>query len=94
MRLIDAEKLFEEVGQIKPRNKEHYKTIGEFMNMITNSETINFRPKGEWIDREHCQVDEDAYDVAICPNCKAEITLEYSNDNFCPNCGCDCRGDK
>lgn len=52
------------------------------------------RPKGEWIDREHCQVDEDAYDVAICPNCKAEITLEDPNDNFCPNCGCDCRGDK
>lgn len=41
MRLIDANKLFyEKVGRIKPRNKEHYKAIGEFMNMITNSETI------------------------------------------------------
>lgn len=42
---------------------------------------------GEWIDRESCQVDEDAYDVAICSNCKAEITLEYPHDHYCPNCG-------
>ena len=39
-RLIDADKLFEEVGNIKPQNEEHYKAIGEFMNMITNSPTI------------------------------------------------------
>lgn len=40
-RLIDANKLFyEEVGKIKPRNDEHYKAIGEFMNMITNAPTI------------------------------------------------------
>lgn len=46
-RLIDAEKLFEKVGRIKPRNKEHYKAIGEFMNMITNSETIVLQD--DWI---------------------------------------------
>ena len=40
MRLIDAEELFNKVGEIKPRNEEHYKAIGEFMNMITNSPTI------------------------------------------------------
>lgn len=40
MRLIDAEELFNKVGEIKPRNEEHYKAIGEFMNMITNSSTI------------------------------------------------------
>lgn len=51
------------------------------------------RPKGEWVDREQCQVDEDAYDVAICSNCKAEITLEYPNDNYCPKCGADMRGE-
>ena len=45
------------------------------------------RPHGEWIHREHCQVDEDAYEIATCSHCKAEITLEYPNDNFCPNCG-------
>lgn len=43
--------------------------------------------QGEWIDREHCQVDEDAYEIATCSYCKAEITLEYPNDNYCPNCG-------
>lgn len=40
VRLIDAEELFNKVGKIKPRNEEHYKAIGEFMNMITNSSTI------------------------------------------------------
>lgn len=47
---------------------------------------------GEWIGREHCQVDEDAYDVAICSNCGAEITLDYSYDNYCPNCGAKMEG--
>lgn len=50
MRLIDANKLFEKVGRVKPRNKEHYKAIGEFMNMITNSETIE--PNEDCISRE------------------------------------------
>ena len=49
---------------------------------------------GEWINREYCQVDEDAYEIATCSHCKAEITLEYPNDNFCPNCGADMRGGK
>lgn len=40
MRLIDADVLFESVGKIKPRNKEHYKSIGEFMYLITNTPTI------------------------------------------------------
>lgn len=43
MRLIDANVLFENVGKIKPRNKEHYKSIGEFMNMITYTPTINVK---------------------------------------------------
>lgn len=45
------------------------------------------RPHGEWINREYCQVDEDEYEVATCSNCKSEITIEYPNDNYCPNCG-------
>ena len=39
-RLGDLDKLFEEVGKIRPRNQEHYKAIGEFMNLITNIPTI------------------------------------------------------
>ena len=45
------------------------------------------RPIGKWIDREYCQVDEDVYEVAICSECGAEITIEYPYDNYCPNCG-------
>lgn len=50
------------------------------------------RPHGEWIHREHCQVDEDAYEIATCSHCKAEITLEYPNDNYCPSCGARMKG--
>lgn len=45
MRLIDADSLFQKLGDIKPKNKTHYESIGEFMNMITNSPTI----ESDWI---------------------------------------------
>lgn len=48
--------------------------------------------QGEWINREYCQVDEDAYEVATCSNCKSEITIEYPYDNYCPNCGAKMKG--
>lgn len=49
---------------------------------------------GMWINREKCQVDEDAYEVAICSECGAEITIEYPYDSYCPNCGAGMRGGK
>ena len=57
-------------------------------------EALQDRPKGEWINREYCQVDEDAYEVATCSNCKSEITIEYPYDNFCPNCGAIMKGNE
>ena len=44
MRLIDAETLFDKVGNIKPRSQRQYDDIGNFMNMITNSPTVNAVP--------------------------------------------------
>ena len=49
--------------------------------------TFSYRKTGEWINREKCQVDEDAYEVATCSECGAEITIEYPHDSYCPNCG-------
>lgn len=62
---------------------------GECVNydLWESGEEIADRPHGEWIHREHCQVDEDAYEIATCSHCNAEITLEYPYDNYCPNCG-------
>ena len=40
IRLIDANKLFEEVGHIQPQSDQQYDDIGKFMKMITNSPTI------------------------------------------------------
>ena len=84
MRLIDAEILFDKVGKIKPRNEEHYKSIGEFMNMITNSPTIHFVINGNW------KYNNGVFNAWTCDQCNA------NNDemtNFCPNCGADMRGD-
>lgn len=52
------------------------------------TDTAEQEPKrGKWIDRESCQVDEDAYDVAFCSECDKEITIDPLYDNYCPNCG-------
>ena len=46
MRLIDAEILFEKVGNIEPKNKSEYRLLGKFMDMITCSPTVE-RPHAE-----------------------------------------------
>ena len=45
-RLISADKLFSEVGDINPRNAEHYAALGEFMNLITYAPTVIEADKG------------------------------------------------
>ena len=84
MRLIDAEELFNKVGKIVPRNTMHYKAIGEFMNMITNSPTIE--PKqGEWITERVWFTFQGTFRIDYqCSEC--EFKTIYTS-NFCPNCG-------
>ncbi len=83
-RYIDADKLFEEVGGIKPENKEHYKRIGEFMNLITYTPTADVREniKGEWIECEG---------EYRCSNCNRQTNVVYGDvkllTRYCPNCG-------
>ena len=85
MRLIDAEKLFDKVGNIKPKNKQHYEDIGTFMNMITNSPTIEPKVKvGHWIDRV---VEECADYDAIRWRCSECGQLSCCNSKFCGDCG-------
>ena len=85
MRLIDAEELFNKVGKIVPRNTTHYKAIGEFMNMITNSPTIE--PKqGEWItERVWFSLQGKIFRIDYqCSEC--EFKTRYIS-KFCPQCG-------
>lgn len=82
MRLIDAEELFNKVGKIVPRNTTHYKAIGEFMNMITNSPTIETK-QGEWIEEIYI----DGHTYGTCSNC-LHVRIQ---DNYCPNCGANMR---
>ena len=46
-RLIDADELFKEVGNIRPQNIVQYKEIGRFLDMITCSPTIIGADKGD-----------------------------------------------
>lgn len=79
MRLIDAEELFNKVGKIVPRNTTHYKAIGEFMNMITNSLTIEPK-RGEWIEMYR-----NGFGNMICMCSKC--SFHASKSLYCPNCG-------
>lgn len=87
MRLIDADTLFEKVGNIKPNNKSEYELLGKFMNMITYSQTV-FIPTAEldttndfaeWID-----VNSDG-SIMKCSRCGEEVCCK--DNNFCSNCG-------
>lgn len=85
MRLIDAEELFNKVGKIVPRNTTHYKAIGEFMNMITNSSTIELK-QGEWItERIWFTFQGKIFRIDYqCSEC--EFKTRYIS-KFCPQCG-------
>ena len=88
MRRIDAEKLFEKLGNIKPKNKQQYEDIGMFMEMVTNSPTVEEQPHGEWKYNPDCVNDEMQAEF-FCSICNHGA---YSRlDNFCPNCGASMR---
>ncbi len=91
IRLIDANELFDKVGQISPENKQQYEDIGMFMNMITNSPTVEARPEGKWIPdtaRAYTE-DEDTWECSVChePFTLIEGTPEDNLYNYCPKCG-------
>lgn len=72
-------------------SNSNYKKVCKAIESLPTIELKTGRPTGKWIDRESCQVDEDAYDVAICSECNKEITIDPLYDNYCPNCGADMR---
>lgn len=80
-RLIDAEILFEKVGNIKPNNKSEYELLGKFMNMITDSPTVE-RPHGEWLERYYKRF------KYYCSNCGSGTDRK---GKFCDTCGADMR---
>lgn len=76
-RYIDAEKLFNTVGSIKPKNAQQYDDIGNFMNMITETPTEEVTP----IIYANILVDEDGN--MECSNCGNSECW----GNYCMNCG-------
>ena len=82
MRLIDAEELFNRVGQIKPKNKQQYEDVGMFMNMITNSNTVERRHKGYWVHKGQ---------EIYCSECGEESGYNPFGasrfSDYCPSCG-------
>ena len=46
------------------------------------------QPQGEWVNREHYQVDEDGYDTMTCNKCGVDVDLPRNDVYYyCPNCG-------
>lgn len=78
-KLIDAEKLFDEVLNIKVKSEQERRDINMFLKMIINSPLFS----GEWI------LDETDNSVS-CSDCGCML---YPNDilqgdpYYCPNCG-------
>ena len=85
-RLIDADSLFESVGNIKPNNKSEYELLGKFMNMITYSPTVAC-PHGNW-DWDGKAVKREMY-IRECLHCKTKSAV----GNFCMWCGADMRSE-
>ena len=78
------------IAQIRIDRDDMENLINEKVNEIVGK--MSETKTGKWIDREYCQVDEDAYEVAICSECGAEVTIEYPYDSYCPNCGAKMEG--
>lgn len=88
MRLIDADKLTKAIDDffegICVYDVSPNEAIEDFQNIVNNIETIESRPKGKWI---YTHGD---YFKVRCGVCGFENQCE---DNFCPKCGADMRGD-
>ena len=84
MRLIDAKGLFDKVGEIKPRSNEHYKSIGEFMNLITNSPTID---AVKVVRCGHCQwwkCNPNTTEYGVCKKASYDdFEVIMDSDDFC-----------
>ena len=84
MRLVDAKGLFDKVGKIKPRSKEHYKSIGEFMNLITNSSTIDAVEVVRCQECEYWKCNPNTKNYGVCKKVSYddfEVVME--KDDFC-----------
>lgn len=81
-RLIDADKLKEELG--KSWAFEH--TLYDVCRIINEAPTIETRPKGKWIEARHYP----GYECSVCHY----GVQPWNNTNYCPNCSADMREHK
>lgn len=87
MRLIDADALIQKRNHAKAYAQDMY-VIGQ--GYVMDAPTIDAAPvvRGEWIEHE--------YEME-CPQC-GYFWNYCDNDterfNYCPNCGCDMRGER
>ncbi len=90
MRLIDADAFKEWLmkNSINERELEESRQIGMWIDSFPSAES---RKKGKWELHTDERFDIDYYKCSVCgyePYRKMDIS------NFCPNCGCDMRGEQ
>ena len=84
MRLIDADKLKEELG----KSWAFENTLYDVCRIINEAPTIEARPKGGWVSEGRVYPPTNAYNSAYCSHCGE--WSEYLTD-YCGNCGADMR---
>jgi RNA polymerase subunit RPABC4/transcription elongation factor Spt4 len=88
--------------------RDDYKGIMEYIDEVPTVDAVQYtlgyqdgflegkkiceRPQGEWIKHIDNLFPEESTEE--CPFCHEEQRIVGNDDNFCPNCGADMRGDK
>lgn len=98
MRIIDADDIvYESIDSSDTTRYEYYYGTGILAvrkEDIDEMPTIELpeRKKGKWVFEEY----PDGYYYSECSECKHHFIEDVylKSYNFCPNCGCDMRGDE
>lgn len=100
MRLIDADALLNELGDIwnipKDWDGDIDETCETAFDVIENAPTVEAKPVvyGEWIDTQPDYHPGCGNNAHVCSICGDYYTTEPEDLFFCPRCGADMRGEK
>lgn len=95
MRLIDADALENTSIPFETHGGGRFIALGSVRSAPT-IDPESLRPKGEWITMSYWKKRRGHHVQLVfkkCSLCNTRVKARWNN-NFCPNCGADMRGDK